>query len=64
VNTVAVTPDGRFVISGSDDTTLRLCELDWELDTNETVLPVGEEATQSFSFVNRITSFFNNTKKK
>jgi WD40 repeat protein len=28
---VAMTPDGRFALSGSRDGTMRLWELDWEL---------------------------------
>ena len=33
INTVAVTPDGQFAISGSDDNTLKV----WSLDTGEEV---------------------------
>lgn len=33
VGSVAVTMDGRFVVSGGDDGTVRIWEIDWNLKT-------------------------------
>jgi hypothetical protein len=35
VTSVSWGPDGRFALSGSKDTTLRLWELDWEFEPNQ-----------------------------
>jgi hypothetical protein len=67
VNAVAMTPDGRFTLSGSGDflqtgsgdTTLRLWELDWELDVaacEEAKAP--RERRLRGGFWSRIGSFF------
>ena len=32
---MAFSPDARFALSGSEDSTLRLWELDWELEQNQ-----------------------------
>jgi WD40 repeat protein len=37
VNSVALSPDGRCALSGSDDNTLRLWELVWDYDFPEAV---------------------------
>jgi WD40 repeat protein len=59
ITSIAMTPDGRFIISGSEDHTMRQWELDWELDMKEATSSEAEVGTQSTGLVNRITSLFN-----
>ncbi|PID59079.1 hypothetical protein CSB45_01345 [candidate division KSB3 bacterium] len=58
VTSVAISPDGRLLVSGGEDNMIRVCELDWELDINESAPPVGEDSPQHFTMMKRLTSFF------
>ena len=65
VTAVCVTPDGRFLLSGSEDHQLRACELDWELDTSEQTIILGddhEKTAHGTGVFQRLTAFFHTGK--
>ena len=47
VRSVAFSPDGKTIVSGSDDQTLKVWTLSvWSHEPDTTVLPSGEKATE------------------